>query len=137
MVSAEAGYADPTIAAGQKNVIAEIRGREKPDEFVVLSANLEDSCNAALLVEAARDIHLTGLRPLRSIRFILFGGKSLGAWAYVRKHRGEMDRVTAAVTFENGCARITGFTLTGREDLEPRSAGNAHWILRNQAMGHR
>ena len=45
-VSAEAGYADPTIAAGQKIVIAEIRGREKPDEGVGLSANLDVSCTS-------------------------------------------------------------------------------------------
>ena len=118
-VSTETGYADPAIAAGQKNVIAEIRGREKPDEFVVLAANLEDGCNAALVIEAARDIHLTGLRPRRSIRFVLFGGEGLGPWSYVRRHQGELGRAIAAVAFGGGCAKVTGFTVPGREDLEP------------------
>jgi hypothetical protein len=119
LVSAEGGYTDPAAARAEINVIAEIRGREKPDEFVVLAATLDDDCNAALLLEAARDIHLTGLRPRRSIRFVLFGDKSVAPWAYVRRHRGELDHAIAAVIFENGCARVTGFTLPGREDLEP------------------
>ena len=56
-------------ASEQENVVAEIRGREKPEEFVVLARTstrgncgtgaLDDGCNAALVVEAARDIHLT------------------------------------------------------------------------------
>ncbi len=72
------------------NVIAEIHGREKPNEFVVLAAPLtlgsQDVCNTALIIEAARDIHLTGLRPLRSIRFVLFaigqGQNGSRAYAY-------------------------------------------------------
>jgi hypothetical protein len=128
-VSTEAGPADPALAAVQ-NVVAEIRGREKPGEFVVVAANLDsssaagvslpdDGCNAAMLVEAARDIHLTGLRPRRSIRFVLFGSGRLGTWAYVRKHRAELDGALAAVIFEGGCPGITGFSLAGREELEP------------------
>ena len=118
--------------AEAENVVAEIRGREKPDEFVVLAAHLDswelgtgaldDGCNAALVVEAARDIHLTGLRPRRSIRFVLFSGKEqgmLGSWAYVRGHRGELDKALAAIVFDGGTGRVTGFSLGGRRDIEP------------------
>jgi len=117
--------------ADQKNVVAEIRGREKPEQFVVLAADLgsgaqassgpDDSCNVALILEAARDIHLTGLRPRRSIRFVLFSGKEQGlrgSRAYVQAHRAELDHAVAAVIFENGCGRVTGFSLGGRQDLE-------------------
>ena len=115
-----------------ENVVAEIRGREKPDEFVVLSSHLDSwdlgkgaldaGCNAALVIEAARIIHLTGLRPRRSIRFVLFSGAEqgkLGSWGYAQAHRAELDRMAAAISFDRGTGRVTGFSLGGRSDLEP------------------
>ena len=42
----------------------------------------------------------------------------LGSWAYVRAHRAELDHAVAAVIFESGCGRVTGFSLGGRQDLE-------------------
>jgi carboxypeptidase Q len=116
----------------EQNVVAEIRGRERPNEFVLLGAHLDsfelgtgaldNGCNAALVIEAARDIHLTGLRPKRSIRFVLFSGEEqgmLGSWAYVRAHREELDRTDAAIVFDEGSGRVTGFSLGGRADLQP------------------
>ena len=118
--------------AEQENVVAEIRGREKPDEFVVLGAHLDswelgtgaldNGCNAALVIEAARDIHLTGLRPRRSIRFVLFSGEEqgmLGSHAYTMAHRAELDRALAAIVFDEGSGRVTGFSLGGRHEIEP------------------
>jgi carboxypeptidase Q len=115
----------------QQNVIAEIRGREKPDEYVVVTAHLDswelgtgaldNGCNAALVIEAARDIAATGLKPRRSIRFLLVSGEEqglLGSWAYVRAHRGEMDRVAGVVVIDEGVGRITGYSLGGRTDTE-------------------
>jgi carboxypeptidase Q len=115
----------------QENVVAEIRGREKPDEWVMLGAHLDswdlgtgaldNGCNAALVVEAARDILLTGIRPRRSIRFVLFTGEEqgmLGSWAYVRAHRMELDRARAAIIFDGGVGRVTGYMLNGRREVE-------------------
>jgi len=115
----------------QHNVIAEIRGREKPDEYVVVGAHLDswelgtgaldNGCNAALVIETARDIVSTGIKPRRSIRFILYSGEEqgmLGSWAYVHAHRAEMDRVAGVVTIDEGIGRITGFSMGGRHDTE-------------------
>lgn len=115
----------------QQNVIAEIRGREKPDEYVVVGAHLDswelgtgaldNGCNAALVIEVARDIIATGMRPRRSIRFMLFSGEEqglLGSWAYVRAHRAEMDHVAGVVVIDEGIGRITGFSMGGRHDTE-------------------
>ncbi len=115
----------------QQNVVAEIRGREKPDEYVVVGAHLDswelgagaldNGCNAALVIETARDILATGLRPRRSIRFVLYSGEEqgmLGSWAYVRAHRAEMDRVAGVVVIDEGIGRITGYSLGGRRDTE-------------------
>jgi len=115
----------------QENVVAEIRGREKPDEWVLLGAHLDswelgtgaldNGCNAALVIEAARDILRTGVRPRRSIRFVLFTGEEqgmLGSWAYVRAHRAELDRARAAIIFDEGIGRVTGYMLGGRREIE-------------------
>lgn len=114
------------------NVVAEIKGSEKPDEYVVLGAHLDswelgtgaldNGCNAALVIDALRTIKASGLKPKRSIRFVLFSGEEqgmLGSWAYVRAHREEMDRVAGVVIFDSGVGRTTGFTLGGRTDAKP------------------
>ncbi len=117
--------------AEQENVVAEIRGREKPDEWVLLGAHLDswelgkgaldNGCNAALVIEAARDIARTGERPRRSIRFVLFTGEEqgmLGSWAYAKAHHSELDRARAAIVFDEGIGKVTGFLLDGRKDIE-------------------
>jgi carboxypeptidase Q len=118
--------------AEKENVVGEIRGREKPDEWVLVGAHLNsrapghgalgNACNAAMVIEAARDISRTGIRPRRSIRFVLFTGNEQGvsgSWAYVRAHRGELDRARAAIVFGARCGRMTGYLLNGRHDIEP------------------
>ncbi len=115
----------------QLNVIGEIRGYEKPEEVVVLGAHLDswelgtgaldNGCNAALVIEAARAIKASGLLPRRTIRFILFSGEEeglLGSWAYVRAHRAELDKYRGVVIFDSGVGRVTGYSLGGRHDIE-------------------
>src|SRR5208337_4675148 len=63
----------------------------------------------------------SGLLPRRTIRFILFSGEEqglLGSWAYVQAHRVEMDKYRAAVVFDMGIGRVTGYSLGGRRDIE-------------------
>jgi len=110
-------------------VVGEIRGREKPEEWVLLGARLDPQNtdtvniaeNTALVIEAARDIQLTGVHPRGSIRFVLLIGpdkNSIGSWAYVRAHRDELDHTRAAVFFQGGAHRMTGYMLGGRSDLD-------------------
>ena len=118
-----------TGPVSSENVVAEIRGREKPDEFVILGAHLDswelgtgaldNGCNAALVIDAARVIKSSGSIPRRSIRFVLFTGEEqgmLGSWAYARKHRDELDNMVAAVIFDSGIGAVTGYSLGGRKD---------------------
>jgi carboxypeptidase Q len=113
-----------------ENVVAEIRGREKPDEFVLVGAHLDswdlgtgaldDGCNVAMIIDAARIIHASGTIPRRSIRFVFFTGDEqgmLGSAAYAHAHRAELDRMAAAVIFDSGVGRITGYSLGGRKDI--------------------
>jgi hypothetical protein len=116
----------------QENVVGEIRGYAKPDEIVVLAAHLDswelgtgaldNGCNAAMVIEAARAIKASGLVPRRTIRFILFGGEEqgmLGSWGYVRAHRPELDKYRGVIVFDTGIGRVTGYSLGGRSDIEP------------------
>ena len=65
-----------------ENVVGEIRGHEKPDEFVVLGAHLDswdlgtgaldNGCNVAMVIDAARVIHAVGkfaaaVDPVRAV----------------------------------------------------------------------
>jgi carboxypeptidase Q len=112
------------------NVIGEIKGSEKPDEFVILGAHLDswelgtgaldNGCNAALVVDAMRAIKASGLKTRRSIRFILFSGEEeglLGSRAYSVAHRPELDRAAGVIIWDSGTGKTTGFASGGRKDV--------------------
>jgi carboxypeptidase Q len=112
-----------------ENVVAEIRGRDKPDDYVLLGAHLDswdlgtgaldDGCEAAMVIDAARVVHSSGSVPRRSIRFVLFTGEEqgmLGSWAYVNAHQDELDRIGAAILYDGGTGAVTGYSLGGRKD---------------------
>jgi carboxypeptidase Q len=115
----------------QQNVIGEIRGREKPEESVILGAHLDswelgtgaldNGCNAAMVIEAARAIKATGLVPRRTIRFALFSGEEqgmLGSWQYAAAHRPELDKIRAVIVYDDGIGRVSGYSLSGRGDIQ-------------------
>ena len=117
------------------NVIGEIRGAEKPDEYVILGAHLDswemgtgaldNGCNSALVIDALRAIKASGLTPRRTIRFILYSGEEqgmLGSRDYAIRHRDELDRTVAALIFDAGSGEVTGFSLGGRKDAMAATA---------------
>ena len=113
------------------NVVAEIRGTDKADEIVAIGAHLDswelgtgaldNGANCALVVEVARAIKASGIKPRRTLRFLLWNGEEqglLGSWAYVRDHRSELDKFVAYINFDAGTGRLTGYSLGGRRELE-------------------
>jgi Zn-dependent M28 family amino/carboxypeptidase len=118
------------------NVVAEITGSEKPDEFVILGAHLDswelgtgaldNGCNAALVVDALRAIRASGVRPRRTIRFILFSGEEeglLGSRAYAFNHRAELDKAAGVIIYDSGTGKTTGFSVGGRKDIADTAKG--------------
>ncbi|HTW56743.1 MAG TPA: M20/M25/M40 family metallo-hydrolase [Terriglobales bacterium] len=112
------------------NVIAEITGSEKPDEFVILGAHLDswelgtgaldNGCNAALVVDALRAIKASGVKPRRSIRFILFSGEEeglIGSHAYALGHRYELDKAAGVIVYDSGTGKTIDFSVGGRKDV--------------------
>ncbi len=113
-----------------KNIVAEIPGREKREEIVLLGAHLDswdlgtgaldNGVNVALVIDVARGIKELGLVPRRTLRFVLFTGEEQGMWGsagYVWRHAPELDRHVAVVIFDAGSGRTSGFYLNGREEL--------------------
>jgi hypothetical protein len=113
------------------NVVAEIPGREEPEDVVILGAHLDswdlgtgcldNGCNVALIIDVARAIQAAPRPPRRTVRFILFGAEEqglLGSRAYVRRHRDELDRVAAVIVHDIGAGRISGYSLGGRREME-------------------
>jgi len=111
------------------NVVAELSGRERPDEWVMVCAHLDswdyaagaqdNATGVAMVLDAARAIAAMGRPPRRSIRFALFSGEEeglLGSAAYVSAHHVELDRAVAALNADAGTGRVIGWTVPGRED---------------------
>jgi len=112
------------------NVVGEIRGKEKPEEVVVLGAHLDswalgtgaedNGVNAALVIDVARAFKELGLQPRRTVRFVLFAGEEQGMWGsagYVERHKAELDRHAGVVIFDVGSGRTRGFFVSGRPEL--------------------
>jgi len=115
----------------QWNTVAEIKGTEWPGQVVILGAHLDswdlgtgttdNGTGSMVVLEAARAIARSGLKPKRTIRFILFSGEEeglLGSKAYAAQHEKEADSIQAVLVLDNGTGAITGQALQGRKDLE-------------------
>lgn len=130
-VTVEFSYENLTAArTTTHNVVAEIRGRERPDEWLILGAHLDswdfgtgaqdNGSGVAQVLEAARAIAAMPQPPRRSIRFALWGGEEqglLGSEAYARAHASEMKTCVAALNTDNGAGHPKGWKYEGREDV--------------------
>jgi hypothetical protein len=66
-------------------------------------------------MEAARLIAACGLKPLRTIRFILYSGEEQGLFGsegYVRDHAAELDKVSIVMTHDAGGTFLSGLDAT-------------------------
>lgn len=114
--------------ATNRNVIAEIRGREKPDEIVVLGGHIDswdvgqgaqdDGGGCVAAWEALRWMKKLGLRPRRTVRCVLWtheewGGR--GAQGYRDAHAGELARHVVALEADEGTFTPRGFGFTGSD----------------------
>ena len=115
----------------QWNTVGEIRGSELPGQVVILGAHLDswdlatgttdNAAGSSVVIEAARLIAQSGVRPRRTMRFILFSGEEqglLGSRAYAAAHAAEADSIQAVLVLDNGTGAIVGQALQGRADLE-------------------
>jgi carboxypeptidase Q len=114
--------------APSRNAVAEVVGREKPDEVVVLGGHIDswdvgqgamdDGGGAVSAWEAVRLIHRLGLRPRRTVRVVLWtneenGGR--GGQAYHDAHAAEVGRHVLAMESDNGVFNPTGYIFVGSD----------------------
>jgi Zn-dependent M28 family amino/carboxypeptidase len=113
------------------NVVAEIRGSERPDEWILIGAHLDswdfatgaqdNGTGAVSVIEVARAIAALGKPLRRSVRFALWGGEEqgiLGSYAYTQAHLKEMDKCVAVLNTDNGAGHPKGWKVEGRKDLQ-------------------
>ncbi len=113
------------------NTVGEIRGSEKPDEFVTIGAHLDswdlgqgttdNGTGSCVILECARVLGALakqGIRPKRTIRFVLYTGEEqglVGSNEYVRKHTDEMAKTSVSLVHDTGTGKVKGFALMGRD----------------------
>jgi len=110
------------------NVVGELRGRERPDEFVVIGGHLDswdvgagasdDGGGCVVTWEALRLMKKLGLRPRRTVRVVLWvneenGGR--GGVAYREAHRAELRNHVLMLESDTGVFQPTGFGFSGTE----------------------
>ena len=114
--------------AESANVVGEIRGREKPDEIVVVSGHLDswdvgagatdDGGGCVVTWEALRIMKKLNLRPRRTVRVVLWtneenGGR--GGLGYRDRHRAELSKHVMMLESDGGVFRPFGFGFTGND----------------------
>ncbi len=115
----------------QFNVIADIVGTEKPNEYVVVGGHIDswdgasgttdNGTGTATTMEAARILMAIGAKPRRTIRFMLWGGEEqglLGSRAWVQAHKDEMDRYSACLVHDGGTNYVSG--IAGMKEMRPQ-----------------
>ncbi|MFD2167538.1 M20/M25/M40 family metallo-hydrolase [Thalassotalea euphylliae] len=101
------------------NVILDIIGSEKPEEIVLIGGHLDswdlgtgavdDGAGIAITTAAAKLIANLPKRPKRTIRVVMFGAEEvglLGAFAYAKKHAGNLDNHVLATESDFGARNI-------------------------------
>ncbi|HKY42215.1 MAG TPA: M28 family metallopeptidase [Pyrinomonadaceae bacterium] len=120
--------------AESANVIAELKGTERPDEIVLVSGHYDswdvgqgahdDGGGCIVAWEAARLLKELGLRPRRTIRVVLYTNEEnglRGGNAYRDAHRTELAKHVLAVESDSGVFRPEGLGLAATAPLQLRS----------------
>jgi Zn-dependent M28 family amino/carboxypeptidase len=113
--------------AESANVVAEIRGSERPDEIVVIGGHLDswdlgtgaidNASGVAMTMETMRLLAELELAPRRTIRAVLFMNEEMGlsgARAYAAAHPPATH--FAAIESDSGTGEPRGFTTTLQGD---------------------
>ena len=111
-----------------RNIVAELRGREKPDEIVVFGGHIDswdvgtgamdDAGGVVVAWEALRLMKKLGLRPRRTIRVVGWTNEEnglRGARAYRDAHAAELDKHVLAIESDGGVFSPRGFGFRGSD----------------------
>src|SRR3984893_18358662 len=101
------------------NTVAEIRGTEKPEQVVIIGAHLDswdlgtgatdNGTGSMAVLAAARALQKVGVKPKRTIRFVLFTGEEQGlngSRAYVKAHKDELGKISGVLVHDSGTGKV-------------------------------
>ena len=110
------------------NVVGEVRGRELPNEIVLVGGHLDcwdvgqgahdDGGGCVVSMEAVRLLHQLGIRPRRTVRVVLWTNEengTKGAKEYRRLTRQRGEKHFAAIESDGGVENPLGFGVTVRK----------------------
>src|SRR5262249_37222637 len=108
------------------NTVAEITGSEKPEEVVIIGGHLDswdlgqgatdNGTGSMAVIEAARALVKSGVKPKRTIRFVLFTGEEQGlngSRAYVKAHAADLPKISGVLVHDSGTGRVLTVGLMG------------------------
>ncbi len=111
-----------------RNVVAELRGSELPDEIVVLGGHIDswdvgtgamdDGGGSIAAWEAVRLMKELGLRPRRTVRVVLWTNEEnglRGGTGYRDAHLDQIEKHVLAIESDAGVFRPTGFGFGGSD----------------------
>jgi carboxypeptidase Q len=112
--------------ADSANVVGEIRGREKPNEIVLLGGHLDswdvgsgasdDGVGCIVTWEALRLMKKLGIKPRRTVRIVLFANEEnglRGAAAYAEKHAAAANDHVFALESDSGVFAPSALGFSG------------------------
>ena len=117
-------HVEPDVPSA--NVVGELRGRELPDELVVVGCHLDswdvgagasdDGGGCVATWDALRMMKKLNLRPRRTVRVVLWTNEengSRGAYAYRDAHKAELKNHVLMIESDSGVFRPFGFGFSG------------------------
>ena len=118
------------------NIIGEIKGSERPDEYVLLSAHFDtwdggsgatdNNSGTITMLEAARILKQVYPNPKRTILVGLWNGEEQGlngSRAFVADHPEIVDNIQALFNQDNGTGRVTNISMQGLSGVAPFVGG--------------
>jgi len=115
------------------NVVGELRGRERPDEVIVVGGHLDswdvgtgstdDGGGCVVTWEALRLMKKLNLRPRRTVRVVLWTNEengTRGATAYRDRYKEQLAGHVLMLESDNGVLRPSGFGFTGSDSARTR-----------------
>src|SRR6185436_4933093 len=115
------------------NVIGEIRGRERPEEVIVVSGHFDswdvgtgstdDGGGCVVTWEALRLMKKLNLRTRRTVRVVLWTNEengTRGGLGYLERHRDELPDHVLMLESDSGVFRPVGFGFTGTDGARAR-----------------
>lgn len=114
------------------NTLGDIRGTDKPDEYVMIGAHLDswhygngatdNAAGSIVMMEAMRILKTLNLQPRRTIRIALWSGEEEGIYGsrgWIKKHPEMAHKISAYLNLDNGTGKIRGIWDQSNEKAVP------------------